>query len=273
MVVAQIDQGGLSLPNRDYYLNTDEKSKLLTKYRAHIQKMFVLAGEPEAQAAADAGTVIELETAMAKAQMDNVKRRDPKNINNKMSLVQVKALTPSIDWGKLQNPLRQLRHRPAIITSLALLSFCAEEKLLSEHPLAHWQTYLRWQVIPSPRYPPCDLNTPSCGSDPREVLPVRDLRQPRVHRLVPVAEEDRGEARSGSATIGLASPVRVWHRVMVTIRAARRRPSSSASDAPLRASTRGPRHVLDDRPVQRPGCGEPAATRSPPPGATGPSPS
>jgi Predicted metalloendopeptidase len=60
-VVAQIDQGGLSLPNRDYYLKTDEKSKeLLAKYRAHIKKMFVLAGEPETQAAADAGTVIDL---------------------------------------------------------------------------------------------------------------------------------------------------------------------------------------------------------------------
>ena len=64
MVVAQIDQGGLSLPNRDYYLNKDEKSKaLLAKYRAHVQKMFVLGGEPEPQAATDADTVIELETA------------------------------------------------------------------------------------------------------------------------------------------------------------------------------------------------------------------
>src|SRR5579859_2352880 len=78
-VVAQIDQGGLSLPNRDYYLKTDDKSaELLKEYRAHIQKMFALAGESETQAAADAGTVLEIETAMAKAQMDNVSRRDPK---------------------------------------------------------------------------------------------------------------------------------------------------------------------------------------------------
>src|SRR6267378_7786588 len=77
-VVAQIDQGGLSLPNRDYYLKTDEKSaEILKKYRAHLQKMFALAGEPETQAAADAGTMIELETEIAKAQMDNIKRRDP----------------------------------------------------------------------------------------------------------------------------------------------------------------------------------------------------
>src|SRR5580693_8851786 len=84
-VVAQLDQGGLSLPNRDYYIKTDEKSlETLKKYRAHLQRMFVLAGEAEKQAGEDAGTVIELETAMAKVQMDNIKRRDPKNVNNKM---------------------------------------------------------------------------------------------------------------------------------------------------------------------------------------------
>ena len=63
-VVAQIDQGGLNLPNRDYYIKTDDKSvETLKKFRLHMQKMFVLAGETEAQASGDAGTVIELETA------------------------------------------------------------------------------------------------------------------------------------------------------------------------------------------------------------------
>ena len=100
--MAQIDQGGLSLPNRDYYLKTDDKSKeILTKYRAHMQKMFVLAGESEAQADADAGTVIELETGLAQAQMDNVTRRDPKNINNKMTLAQVRELDALHRLGRL----------------------------------------------------------------------------------------------------------------------------------------------------------------------------
>src|SRR6202049_747643 len=90
-VVAQIDQGGLSLPNRDYYLNSDAKSvETLRKYRQHLQKMFALAGEPEAQATSDAVTVIQIETALARAQMDNIKRRDPKNMNNKMSLGQIR---------------------------------------------------------------------------------------------------------------------------------------------------------------------------------------
>ena len=100
-MVAQIDQGGLSLPNRDYYINTDDKSvETLKKYRAHVQKMFVLAGESEAQAERRCGrSRIELETALAKPQMDNIKRRDPKNINNKLSLAQIRELAPAIDWS------------------------------------------------------------------------------------------------------------------------------------------------------------------------------
>src|SRR3984893_13007361 len=145
-VVAQIDQGGLSLPNRDYYLKTDDKSKeLLAKYRTHIQKMFVIAGESEAQAAADAGVVIELETAMAQVQMDNVKRRDPKNINNKMTLAQVRQLTPSIDWEAYLQAVKAPASDHYIVTSPDF--FHAEEKLIATQPLDHWQTYLRWQLI------------------------------------------------------------------------------------------------------------------------------
>ncbi len=145
-VVAQLDQGGLSLPNRDYYIKSDEKSvETLKKYRAHLQKMFVLAGEAEVQASGDAGTVIELETALAKAQMDNIKRRDPKNVNNKMSLAQIRELTPSIDWDVYLKAVRAPASEHYIVSAPDF--FRAEDKLLMEHPLEHWKTYMRWQLI------------------------------------------------------------------------------------------------------------------------------
>ena len=145
-VVAQIDQGGLSLPGRDYYINTDAKSlETIKKFRAHIQKMFELIGEPEAQAASDASVVVELETELAKAQMDNVKRRDPKNINNKMTLAQVQALTPAIDWNVYLKAVNAPASDHYIVTSPDF--FRAENKLLEQHPLAQWKTYIRWQVI------------------------------------------------------------------------------------------------------------------------------
>src|SRR3954471_14270164 len=192
-VVAQIDQAGLSLPNRDYYLKTDDKSKeILAKYRTHLQKMFVLAGEPESQAAADAGTVIELETALAQAEMDNVKRRDPKNINNKMSLAQIRDLAPSIDWDAYLKAV----HAPAsdhyIVTSPDF--FRAEEKLISSHPLDHWQTYLRWQVI----HRSAPLLTKAIVDENFDffarTLAGAEEQRPRWRRCVTAADRDLGDA-------------------------------------------------------------------------------
>ena len=203
-VVAQIDQGGLSLPNRDYYLNTDDKSKeILTKYRAHLQKMFVLAGEPEAQAATDAGTVIDIETALAGAQMDNVKRRDPKNINNKMSLAQVHELTPSIDWDAYLKAVKAPASEHYIVTSPDF--FRAEEKLLASHPLEHWQTYLRWQLIhreaPYLTKAVVDENFDFFA----HTLAGAEQQQPRWRRCVRAADRDLGDAL-GQAYVDRAFP-------------------------------------------------------------------
>jgi putative endopeptidase len=204
MVVAQIDQGGLSLPGRDYYLNSDDKSKeLLTKYRAHIQKMFVLAGESESQAASDAGTIIELETAMATAQMDNVKRRDPKNINNKMSLAQVRQLTPSIDWDVYLKATKAPASDHYIVTSPDF--FRAEEKLINDHPLDHWKVYLRWQVIhrsaPYLTKAMVDENFDFFA----HTLAGAEQQQPRWRRCVRAADRDLGEAL-GQAYVDHAFP-------------------------------------------------------------------
>ena len=193
MVVAQIDQAGLSLPNRDYYLNTDDKSKeILTKYRAHLQKMFALAGESESQATADAGTVIELETALAQAQMDNVKRRDPKNINNKMSLAQVRQLAPSVDWDAYLKAVRAPASDHYIVTSPDF--FRAEEKLINSHPLEHWQTYLRWQVIhraaPYLTKAMVDENFDFFA----RTLAGAEEQRPRWRRCVTAADRDLGDA-------------------------------------------------------------------------------
>ena len=203
-VVAQIDQGGLSLPNRDYYMKTDDKSKdLLAKYREHIKKMFVLAGEPEAKAAADAGTLIELETAMAEAQMDNVKRRDPKNINNKMSLAQVKELAPSIDWEAYLKAVKAPTSDHYIVTAPDF--FRALDKLIGQHPLDHWQTYLRWQVIhqaaPFMNKP---LDSENFDFFARK-LAGAEKQQPRWRRCVRGADRDLGDAL-GQAYVDRAFP-------------------------------------------------------------------
>jgi len=146
-VVAGIDQGGLGLPNRDFYLKDDEKSKeISSKYEAHVAKMLVLAGESSTQAAADAKTVLAIETAMAKAQMDNVARRDPKNLNNKMSFEQVQALTPSFNWKQYAADIGAPPSAPHyIVTSPEF--FKGLEQLIQQHSVDDWKAYLRWHLV------------------------------------------------------------------------------------------------------------------------------
>ena len=203
-VVAQIDQAGLSLPSRDYYLKTDDPSReILAKYRTHIQKMFVLAGETETQATSDAKTVMELETALAQAQMDNVTRRDPKNINNKMSLAQVRELAPAIDWDGYLTAVEAPTADHYIVTSPNF--FRAEEKLIDDHPLSDWQTYLRWQVIHrSASYLSKAFVDENFAFFAQTLAGAEEL-QPRWRRCVRAADRDLGEAL-GQAYVDRAFP-------------------------------------------------------------------
>jgi putative endopeptidase len=203
-VVAQLDQGGLSLPSRDYYIKTDDKSvETLKKFRAHAQKMFVLAGESEAQASADADVVIALETALAKAQMDNVTRRDPKNINNKMSVAEIRSLAPSIDWDAYIKAVKAPASGHYIVTSPDF--FRAEDKLLVEHPLEHWKTYMRWQAI----HRAAPLLTKAMVDENFDffsrTLAGQKENQPRWRRCVRNADRDLGEAL-GQAYVDRAFP-------------------------------------------------------------------
>ena len=101
-VVAQLDQGGLGLPDRDYYLKDDAKSiETRQQYLAHVQNTFKLMGENATQAAADAKVVMEIETALAKGSMDIVKRRDPANLDHKLSIAELRALTPAFSWTNI----------------------------------------------------------------------------------------------------------------------------------------------------------------------------
>ncbi len=146
LMLAVLDQSGMNMPSREFYLNDDDKSKeIRAKYVQHVSKMLELSGEPQAQAAKDAQSVLSLETALAKAAMDIIVRRDPKNLNNKMSLEQIQALTPSFSW----NHYFAAMHAPAspqyIVTSPDF--FRGMEKLISSEPIDHWRAYLRYSTV------------------------------------------------------------------------------------------------------------------------------
>ena len=98
-VIAGLDQGGLGLPDRDYYTKDDAKSKeTRERYLQHVQTVFQLMGDSAETAKANAQTVMQLETELAKASQTRVARRNPYNLKHKMSLGEVAQLAPAFDW-------------------------------------------------------------------------------------------------------------------------------------------------------------------------------
>jgi putative endopeptidase len=145
-VIAVVGQGGLGLPDRDYYFKSDPKSQeARQRYTAHVQKMFELLGEPAPAAAAAAADVMRMETALAKASLTRVERRDPANVYHKQTREQLAALAPTFAWDAYfaaagLPPVRALNvAEPAFFQAL-------DDLLRREQPAA-WRTYLRWHLV------------------------------------------------------------------------------------------------------------------------------
>jgi endothelin-converting enzyme/putative endopeptidase len=193
LVVAGFDQGGISMPGRDYYLSTDRKMiEIRKKFLAHVQKMFELAGEKPDQAKLDAATILRMETAMAKVQMDVVKRRDPANVNNVMTLAQIRALTPSFDISRYLKEINAPTPKHYLVSSPDF--FRGVEPLLKTESLDNWKTYLRWWTLTkSARYlsqPFVDESFFFFGT----TLFGMEKNTPRWRRCVAMVDRDLGEA-------------------------------------------------------------------------------
>jgi putative endopeptidase len=144
--IAQIDQGGMGMPGRSFYLDQDDKTKQVrAKYQLHIEKMLTLASESIDQAKRDAALVLNMETALASAAMDPVSRRDPKNLNHPMTLDELKALTPSFDWATYLNLVNAPASPRYLVTAPAFFKYL--ETALHDRSLDDWKAYLRWQML------------------------------------------------------------------------------------------------------------------------------
>jgi len=215
-VVAGIDQGGLGLPNRDFYVKDDTKSKeIRSQYEAHIGKMLVLSGENAAQAGADAKTIMAIETAMAQTQMDNVARRDPKNLNNKMSFEQVQALTPSFDWKQYIEVVGAPPSLPHYIVSSPQF-FRSLEPLIQQHSVDDWKVYLRWHLVHgSAPYLSKAFVDENWSFYSHTLLGAKE-QQPRWRRCVRAADRDLGMAL-GQAYVAAAFPPESKQRTVTMV--------------------------------------------------------
>jgi predicted metalloendopeptidase len=146
MTVASIDQSGLSLPDRDYYLKDDAPTLAIRKaYVDHMKKVFALAGQSPEQAAQSADTVLKIETDLAKAYMERTLRRDPKNRDHKMSVADAEALAPNFHLDRYF----AVSGAPAF-TELNVGNpefFKSVNTVIESTPLDAWKTYMTWQIL------------------------------------------------------------------------------------------------------------------------------
>jgi predicted metalloendopeptidase len=145
-VIAYIDQGGLSLPDRDYYIKDDAKMAEMRKHLVeYATEVFTLSGQSPQQAADSAQTVLRIETALAKASMDRTLRRDPKNRDHKMTREQAAALAPNFDLNRYFTDAGA----PSF-TELNVVNpefFRQVNGVLEAEPLDAWKTYVTWHLL------------------------------------------------------------------------------------------------------------------------------
>ena len=148
MSIANSGQGGLSLPNREYYTNTDEKSaEARAKFVEYMTDMFKLLGDSPEKAAANAKTVIDIQTRLANASLTPVEMRNPDNRYHKISLKEAKELAPNL----YLDTYMMTRGVPAVTEfNIGQPKFFQEvNKMLDDVSIADWQTYLRWMTVNS----------------------------------------------------------------------------------------------------------------------------
>ena len=146
MVIAQLSQGGIGMPDRDYYVNDDARSKeLRAKYIIYIQKIFRLLGDDEAVAAKSAQAIMSIETRLAKASMTRLEQRNPNKTYNKMSTKELIELSPSFNWNRyfvsqgVGDPGEINLGQPLFIKEISAV--------LKDVPVEEWKVYLRWNLI------------------------------------------------------------------------------------------------------------------------------
>src|SRR5262245_4083375 len=144
--IAGVDQGGLGLPDRDLYIKDDERSRdIRAKYAAHIERIFRLAEEEPADAAAHAKAVVAFETQLAQASMDRVKRREPANTHHRMTLTDLQALTPRFDWKKYSGAAGAPKFQVLNVATPDF--FKSMDGMIDVAAIDDIRAYLRWHAL------------------------------------------------------------------------------------------------------------------------------
>jgi putative endopeptidase len=191
--IADLDQGGLGLPDRDYYTKDDAKSKEIREhYVQHVQKMFVLLGNSSQAAKANAEAIMRMETALARASQTRTERRDPYKLVHKMTPAELASMAPNFDWNAYWKELKP----PAFqIVNVMSPDFVKQMNAsLASEPLENWKNYLRYHTA--------NMYSPYLSDDfsnerfefYQKYLRGAKEQQPRWKRCVQNVDRSLGEA-------------------------------------------------------------------------------
>jgi putative endopeptidase len=191
--IAGMTQGGIGLPDRDYYTKNDAKSKeIRERYLQHVQKIFELLGDKAEAAKQHSESVMRIETALATASMTRVERRDPYKRKNKIKLADLREMVPGFDWLTYFSALKAPQFE---IINVAPPSFFKElDAQLKDEPLENWKNYLRFHLANgySP-YLSSAFVQENFDFYTKYLRGAKEM-QPRWRRCVQFTDRDLGEA-------------------------------------------------------------------------------
>lgn len=191
VIAAHFDQGGLGLPNKDYYTKKDSATvNIRNAYTKYIAKLFTLAGDDSTLSPAEAASVMKIEYALADASKTPVELRDPEANYHKMAIAELSTKAPDLNWASLLNSL-DVKADTVLVGQPAFYS--ALNNLLASVPVNDWKNYLRFHYIDF--FAPY-LSTPfvNANFEMNKLLTGRRELQPRWKRMTALTDGQLGDA-------------------------------------------------------------------------------
>ncbi|MBC9931467.1 M13 family metallopeptidase [Chitinophaga qingshengii] len=194
VIALQFYQGGLGLPNRDYYFNTDDRTAKIRKaYPAHIAKMLQFTGMDSSAAKAAAASVVELETILAKSSRKLADLRDPEANYHKMAVSDLNKIAGNIDWAGFIKQQGINSHADTIIVGQPEF-YTALSGAVKSQPLSTWKNYLKWHLINSAASTLSDNIADTDFAFYGTLLKGQEKQKPRWKRVLDTEEGAMGEA-------------------------------------------------------------------------------
>jgi len=189
--IANLNQGGTTLPDRDNYLKVNPRNqKIQDAYKQYIVNLFTLTGASEDAAVKNASTIFNIETALAKAQMSRVEMRDPHVTYNKFSVADFSKTTPHLNWVTLMPQMKVAGQDTLLVGQPGF--FKAEDALLASTPVDDWKVYLKWSILKGSAGA---LSSPFVNADfaYTAALSGQKVQTPRNERMSRLVDRSIGE--------------------------------------------------------------------------------